>query len=187
MPALPPSVLSLGSNSLASPHSLPSWSDLSRHDIPVLNDPPNRGFFGTLFLALSSIVVVGSTLSTITSVWKWIHHQHQKNTAQAQHEVDFEHIQYHNEEWKHKQRIASFQACAVLAHDNPIAFIQLLVVENPSRVDRAAMAGLLKRVNPEFYEKIQEYKVETMDWEDAKNYLVPPRSYDDEEYDEDDE
>ena len=181
MPALPPSVLSLGSNSVASTHSLPSWSVPSRHDIPVLNDPPNRGFFGTLFLALSSIVVVRSTLSTITSVWKWIHHQHQKNTAQAQHEVDSEHIQYHNEEWENKHRVADFQAFALLAHDNPIAYIQLLVVENPNHVDRAAMAGLFKRVNPEFYEKIQEHMVETMDWEDVRNYLVPPRSYDDED------
>ena len=68
--------------------------------------PPERGFFGKLFLLLGSLTIFETLLSTITSVWTVVYRRHIINTALAQAELNRECWEYHANEWGYKNKIA---------------------------------------------------------------------------------
>lgn len=122
-----------------------------------INRPPERGFFGKLFLVVGSLVIFESLFSTINSLWNLIHRRHVINTALAQLELDKKHWDHHSNEWAYKNQIARGRMKVTVALLNPQVFVkEFISKEKEGSEVRKRMTALLKRVNPEYYEKVQE-------------------------------
>lgn len=134
--------------------------------------PPKLGFFGTLFRALSVLAALSSTLNIISQVWGWIHARHERNTAIAQAEVDKEFQAYHDEEWAYKEQRANARMMILLAKEKPLLFYRGYVRGRPmGSEERNRMVGILKMLNPEYYERNQNALGEAMEWDEVKSIL----------------
>ena len=72
-------------------------------------------------------------------------------------ELDREFLQYHQEEWADKNRHAVVQMMKLLAVERPASFARAFVLDKPEgSEERKAMTGILKFLNPEFYEIYRE-------------------------------
>ena len=119
--------------------------------------PPERGFFGKLFVVLRSFRIIKTVLATITSAWKIAHKQHIINTARAQLERNKEYWDYHANEWEYKNKVARLRMKATVAIINPPLFTKnFILTEKEGSNDWKRMAALLKHFNPRYFEKIQE-------------------------------
>jgi hypothetical protein len=169
MPVVPRhSLLINGPTSLASPfHN--SHSLVSRAIDPgglYLPDAPSRGFFGSLFQAISSMAVIGSLLNGITIFWSMVHRQHNRNTLHAQNKINLEHWKYHSDEWDYKNELARLRVMIMVAIANPRVFANRFVFEEEQGSElRKVMAGMLKRFNPEYYEKHRDELGDTVEWD----------------------
>ena len=129
---------------------------------------PKQGFFGTLFNAMSSLATVAAVMKHINSAWKFVHRRHIRNTQAAQHEVDAEYLTSHMTEWEDKNRRARNRAVTQMmtntAVERPDRFVKqhILDKEEGSR-ERKIMTGLLKVLNPEYYEENQDVLGEAVD------------------------
>lgn len=160
----PVNSLSLLSNPLAS-NALPSHSLFARSLVP--RSQPTRGFFGTLFYNISRLATMESPMRHIMSAWDIIGSMHDKNTKIAQLEIDKGYLNHHDEEWQDKNRLAVARMMKILAVEAPYLFVQGYVLDKEEGTqERRIMAGILKALNPEFYEQYQELLGEAMDWDE---------------------
>lgn len=180
MTALPLTSLSLAPNPTASALSLPqSLKSYHPHRLVTrsnqmidpglyLVDPPRRGFFGTLFEAISSITILGTLFKGITIFWNILHRQHVRNTLRAQQDIDHEHLVYHSSEWLYKNQIARLRVMIMIAIGNPRLFVKRFVFEEEvGSKQRKRMAGMLKRFNPKYYDKHCDEVGEAETWNES--------------------
>jgi hypothetical protein len=105
----------------------------------------------------------------ITKAWNWIQPRHYENTIKAQQELDAEYWAYHAEEWEHKDQKAESRMIVRLAKEKPFLFAREWVVnEEEGSRKRRYMAGLLKKMNPEFYAVNQDILREVADWNEVR-------------------
>jgi hypothetical protein len=90
-------------------------------------------------------------------IWNFVHPLHVRNTAIAQHEIDKEYFDYHNEEWAKKLKAADLKMVRLMAKEKPDLFVRNFVLgrDKTSR-ERRLMAGILQAYNPEFYETYKD-------------------------------
>jgi len=140
---------------------------------------PKQGFFGIVFNAISSLATVGGIMKNINAIWKFAHRRHTKNTQAAQHELDTEYITYHITEWRDKHRRARNRAVtqimANMAVERPNRFVRQYILdkEEGSR-ERKIMTGLLKVLNPEYYEENQDVLGEAVDLDEYEVFSAVP-------------
>jgi hypothetical protein len=133
-----------------------------------LDDPPRRGFFGTLFEAISSIAILGTLFNGITIFWNILHRQHVRNTRRAQQDIDHEYLVYHSNEWLYKNQIARLRVMIMIAIGNPRLFVKRFVFEEEEGSEqRKRMAGMLKRFNQKYYDKHCDEVGEAETWNDS--------------------
>jgi hypothetical protein len=133
-----------------------------------LVDPPRRGFFGTLFEVISSVVILGTLFNGITIFWNIVHRQHIRNTLRAQRDIDYEHLVYNSKEWLYKNQIARLRVMIMIAIVNPRLFVKRFVFEEKERSEeRKRMAGMLKRFNPKYYDKHCDELGEAATWNES--------------------
>jgi hypothetical protein len=121
-----------------------------------IHAPPERRFFSKLFVALRSLTVFEPLFSTITSIWNLVHRHHITNTARAQSDLDRQYWDYHSNKWAVKNQLARLRMKAVVAFLDPELFVKEFIL--PKQVgsnERNRMISLLKRFNPEYYEKVR--------------------------------
>jgi hypothetical protein len=163
----PVNTLSLPSTPLT-PNVLLSHSLFTR-SLPPESSSPKRGFFSTLFNAISSITILESLLRNIMTIWDWVHPIHIRNTHAAQLELDMEFLEYYRQEWKDKNRLANVCMMKTLAIEKPYYFIRGYVLDKREGSDeRKKMTGILKFFNPEFYEVYRKQLGEAMEWDKSK-------------------
>jgi hypothetical protein len=105
----------------------------------------------------------------ITKTWNWIQPRHYENTMKAQQELDEEYRAYHLEEWERKGQKAESRMMVRLAKEKPFLFAQEWVVnEEEGSRKRRYMAGLLKKMNPQFYAVNQNILGEAADWNEVR-------------------
>jgi hypothetical protein len=90
-------------------------------------------------------------------IWNFVHPLHLRNTAIAQHEIDREFIDYHNQEWNEKLKAADLKMVRIMAREKPDLFVRNFVLgRDKNSRERKLMAGVLQRHNPEYYQLNQE-------------------------------
>lgn len=149
--------------------SLPSASLKTLSHPPILTrslsgrTPPKWGFFGTLF---NTIANVGSIMSHINGIWRFVHPIHEKNTIIAQYELDAEYDEYHDTEWANKHRRASTRVMNRLAVDEPYLFARGYILnKKKGSHERKVMAGVLKFYNPGYYQEHETLLGEVIEME----------------------
>jgi hypothetical protein len=136
---------------------------------------PRRGFFGTLFRSLGSLVIVEAILSNIIKGWAFIHPRHQRNLALAQHAVNVEWWEYHSSEWEEKVRRAEFQALTTYAEKKPVGYSIMLPLKcKMGSVERRLYNGILRKVNKKFYEEYKDVLGEAMGEEELQKLMEGP-------------
>ena len=118
--------------------------------------PPEGRFFGKLFVAPSTLTLFESLFSIITSVGNFVLRHHVTNTARAQLDLDRQHWDYHSKKWAVKNQLARLRMKAIVALFDPELFVKEFIL--PKQVgsnERNRMISLLKRINPEYYEKVR--------------------------------
>jgi hypothetical protein len=134
----------------------------------TISSPPERSFFGKLFSAISVFGGLQSVLSTISTVWHWVHRHHIKNTALAQYQVDREYWEEQSAEWVAKNRLSRIRMKSIIAIVNPGLFTKKFILSEPEgSEDRKRMAALLKLVNPKSFEILKDQIGEHMDLSEA--------------------
>jgi hypothetical protein len=119
--------------------------------------PPERGFFGKLFLLLGSLTIFETPLATITSVLAIAFRQHIINTARVQVELNREYWEYHANEWEYKNKIARLRMKATVAIINPPLFTKSFIfTEKEGSPQWKRMTAVLKRFSPRYFEKIRD-------------------------------
>ena len=87
----------------------------------------------------------------------------------AQQELDEEYLAYHNEEREYKDHKAEVKMMVKLAKEKPLLFAKEWVVnEEEGSWKRRYMAGLLKKINPQFYAVHRNIVGEAADWNERK-------------------
>lgn len=82
---------------------------------------------------------------------------HVRNTAIAQHELDKDYIEYHNQEWEDKHKAANLEMVRTMATRKPDMFARNFVLgRGKTSRERKLMAGMLQRYNPEYYQLNQD-------------------------------
>jgi len=152
--------------------SLPSASPKALSPLPILarslsaRTRTKRGFFGTLFNAISILGSVESILSHINGMWRFIHPIHEKNTRIAQYELDAEYAEYHDTEWAKKHQRASVRVMNRLAIDEPYLFARGYILDKKKgSPERKMMAGVLKFYNPRYYQEHETLLGEAIEME----------------------
>ena len=106
-------------------------------------------------------------------VWSHVHPMHVKNTWIAQNELDMEALDYHNEEWKDKNRQAEIRVMRKLARDNPYFFVRGYILDREEGSDeRKVLVEILKKFNPEYYSECQDVLGEGMDWDEEMSEML---------------
>jgi hypothetical protein len=138
-----------------------------------------QGFFGTLLNAISSLANVLGVMKNINGIWRFIHPIHIENTQAAQEEIDIEYLTHHMTEWQDKNRRAENRALtqmmAITAVERPDRFVKqhILDKEEGSR-ERKVITGLLKVLNPEYYEENQDVLGEAEDLDEYNIFSEVP-------------
>jgi hypothetical protein len=92
-------------------------------------------------------------MRSVMGIWNFVHPLHLRYTAIAQHEVDQEYIDYHNQEWAEKLKAADLKMVKLMAKEKPDLFVRNFVLGgDKTSQERRLMTGILQRYNPEFYE-----------------------------------
>lgn len=177
---------------------MPPINSLSRvpNSASVLSSPPlfarsfspqsqlRQGVFGTFLNAISSLATVLGIMKNINGIWKFIHPIHIENTKAAQEEIDTEYITHHMTEWQNKIRRAKNRALTqmmtITAVERPDRFVKqhILSKEEGSR-ERKFTTGLLKVLNPEYYEENQDVLGEAADLDEYNIFSEVPDVDDD--------
>ena len=103
------------------------------------------------------------------TVWRWVYPIHQKNTNIAQSFIDEAYLQYNQEEWEDKSKIAQAQMMRTVAMRTPLLFATNWILDKEEgSEERIRMTGLLKLFNPEYYEANKQVLGEAMDWDQLR-------------------
>jgi len=101
-----------------------------------------------------------------------VHPVHLKNTALAQYEIDKDFIEYHNAKWEDKAHQAEGRMMRILAQKKPYFFARGYIIDKDAgSKERKVMSGVLKALNPEYWERNKDILGEALEWKDVRIHL----------------